>query len=98
MSRLSSKVSISLCAIVALLTAVEISCTATDHEDDESWEVAKVYDLDSDTYTTTINPNDGEDAFDDEFVAFMVVPTTSADDEGLHEAEKHAEEGETSNL
>lgn len=98
MARLSAKVLVSLCAIVTLFAAVEVRCTTTDHDEHESWEVAKVYDLESDTYTTTISPHDGENEFDDEYVAFMVVPTSSADDEGLHKAEELAEEGETSNL
>lgn len=84
--------SASLCAPVKATTTSEES--DHDHEEHDLWEQSVVYSLDTGNNAVEINPADGASSFEDASFAFMIVPTSSADSEGLEEAEEDAEAGE----
>lgn len=63
-----------------------------DHSHEEGHpEAAFVYDVGIGTNSFVLYPADG--SFLDETFAFMIVPTDTADEDGLHEAEEEIETG-----
>lgn len=86
-----------LSAIVFPNVKAATSSSEDSHDHDEEhdlFERAVVYSFDEGSFTAQITPADeGVDSVDDSF-AFMIMGTSSADLEGLEEAEEIAEPGE----
>lgn len=79
--------------LLALVAAVCIVGVAQGAEG-EAPEYVALYELDvSGTYTLNVGPIEGDTTFVQSNVYFMVLPSPTADDEGLEEAEEAAAPG-----
>lgn len=76
----------------------ESSHTTSSHEshEGEHFEAAAVYDVEAGNNSFIAIPAEG--AFEEESLAFMIVPAASADEEGLEGAEEDAEAGKSVSL
>lgn len=72
------------------------SVDSHDSHEGEHFEAAAVYDVEAGVSSLVVVP--AEDASEGEAVVFMIVPATSADMEGLEDAEMDAEPGEQQRL
>lgn len=82
----------------ASFVGAEASSTSEEGEEvehDHYFEYAAVYAVDAGN--TTLVAVGGEDV-DEETLAFMIVPTVTADAAGLHEAEEEVEDGKSCSL